>query len=110
MHYMRDGIVFDDLGHRQLVPQVNFLENVLRMLRDFLQVDQMPGVGQAIQIHQSGNLMSVNDVVDEVGADEACAAGDKKVHCRGLKVEDGSGFQSRRECSSASATGRILTP
>jgi hypothetical protein len=40
----------------------------------------MPGVGQAIQIHQPRNLRTVNDVLDHIGPDKPRTAGDQQVH------------------------------
>jgi hypothetical protein len=40
----------------------------------------VPGVSQAIEVHESRNLGALNDVLDEVRADEAGAASDEEVH------------------------------
>ncbi len=47
---------------------------------NLLQIFQMPGVGQAIQIDQLRDFRPVNDVVDQVRADKARAAGDEQIH------------------------------
>ena len=40
----------------------------------------MAGVGEAIEIDEFADARIVNDMMDEVGADEARAAGDKQIH------------------------------
>ena len=65
------------------------------------QVLQVAGVGQAIQVDELLDLGPVDDVVDQVGADEAGAAGDEQIHefrwsevqsrtCRRLASQSGS--------------------
>ena len=47
------------------------------MLGNGLKVRQMPGVSQAIQIDELGDARIVNDVMDQIRADETRAAGDQ---------------------------------
>ena len=47
------------------------------MLGNFFQIFQMPGVSQAVQIDELGDARIVNDVMNEIRADEARAAGDE---------------------------------
>ena len=66
MHDVRNGVFFDDSQHGGFVAQVHFLKNVFRMPGNFLQIFQMPGVGQAVEIDQPRNFRAVNDVMNHV--------------------------------------------
>ena len=95
MHDVRDAVLFDHAQRRGLVAQIHLLKNVFRMPGDLLQILQMPGVSQAIQIDQSLDFRPVDDVVDEIGADESGAASDEQFHglsrtCRRLVSQSGS--------------------
>jgi hypothetical protein len=46
------------------------------MARHGFEIGEPAGVGQAIQIDEGFDAGLINDVMDEVGADEARAAGD----------------------------------
>src|ERR1700722_8166284 len=75
MHHLRDGMFLDDLQNGRLVAQINFFKNEFRMLGDFFQIGEMPGIGEAIEIDEALDFGAVNNVVNEIGADEARAAG-----------------------------------
>ena len=88
---MRFGGQMQDMGdpmllhHRQnggFVAQVGFFKSVFAMLRDSLQIFQMAGVGQAIQVDQLADFRAVNDVMDQVRSDESGAACDQQVHVK----------------------------
>ena len=64
------------LEHGALVAQVHLLEDILGVPGDAFEVLQPPGVGQAVEIDQLADLRPVNDVMDEIGADEAGPASD----------------------------------
>ena len=76
MHDVGDGVLFDDAHHGGLVAQVHLLKNIFRVFGNLFQIFRMPRVGEAIEIDKSFDLRTVNDVVDQVGADEARAAGE----------------------------------
>jgi hypothetical protein len=76
VHHMRDGVLLHDLQRRRLVAQIHFLEKSISDSGNFLQIRQMPRVRQAIQIDELRDTRVVNDVLDQIGADEARAAGD----------------------------------
>ena len=80
VHDVRDGVLLDDLQRRRLVAQIHFLKNVFRMLGNFLQILQAPGVSQAVEIDELRDARVVNDVMDEIRADEARAASNEKIH------------------------------
>ena len=80
MHDVGDRMVLDDAQRRSLVAQVHFLENIFRMPGNRFQIFQPPGVGETIQIDELRDLRVVNDVMDEVGADEAGAASNEEFH------------------------------
>jgi hypothetical protein len=74
VHDVRDGVFFHDPQRRRLVAQIRFLKNVFWMAGNFFQIRQMPGVSEAVEIDQFGDARIVNDVMDEIRADEASAA------------------------------------
>ena len=76
MHDMGDGVLFDDPHHSGFITQIHLLKNIFRVLGNLFQIFQVPGISKAIQIDEFGDLRTVNDVMDEIGADEAGAAGD----------------------------------
>ena len=61
----------------RLVAQIHFFKNVFGMPGSLFQVFQVPGIGQAIQIHQPRDFRPVNDVMHHVGPDEPRAAGNQ---------------------------------
>src|SRR5881394_1528778 len=64
----------------QLVAQVHLFEAILRMRRNSPQVGGIGGVGKAIEIHEHGELGAIDDLLNQVRADESAASGDEKVH------------------------------
>ena len=76
VHDVGDGVLLHDPQRRRLVAQIHLFKNVFRMLGNFFQIRQMARVSQAIQIDQLADARIVNDVMDEIRADEARAAGD----------------------------------
>jgi hypothetical protein len=50
------------------------------MPRNFLQVDEMPGVREAIQIYQARDFRAINHAMNDIGTDESGAAGDQQFH------------------------------
>ena len=77
---MRDGVLLDDLQRGRLVAQIHLCENVFWMGGNFLQILQAPGVSQAVEIDELRDARVVNDVMDEIRADEARAASNEKIH------------------------------
>jgi hypothetical protein len=73
---MGDAVLLDQLEHGGLVAEVGFFEGVFGVMRDALEVFEVAGVREAIQVDQAPDFRAVNDVVDEVGADETGAACD----------------------------------
>ena len=95
VHDVRDGVLLNDPQCRSLVAQIHLLENEFRMTGRLFQIFLPPGVSQAIQVDKSFDLWTVNDVMDEIGADEAGAASDDQFHglsktCRRLASQSGS--------------------
>jgi len=74
VHYMRDRVPPDEVADAGLVTQVNLFEHVSGMLLEIAQILQMACVGQAIQVNEFVDFRLVDDVPDQVRADEACAA------------------------------------
>src|SRR5208282_2334001 len=59
------------------------------------QIFQVPGISETIEIDEFGDLRTVNDVMDEIGADEAGTASNEQFHglsrtCRRLASQSGS--------------------
>src|SRR5438876_5323235 len=50
------------------------------MLRNFFQIDQVAGVGKAIQVDQAVDLGPINNMMDHIRSDKSRAAGDQKIH------------------------------
>jgi hypothetical protein len=80
VHDVRDFVLLDDAQNGGFVAQIHFFKNVFGMARNFFQIFQMAGISKAIQIDQPRDFRPVNDVMDQVRADEARAAGDKQIH------------------------------
>ena len=77
VHDVRDGVLLDNFERRRLVAQIHLLKNIFRMLGNLLQIFQPPGISQAVEVDELCDLRVVNDVLDEIGADKARAAGDE---------------------------------
>ena len=80
VHHMSDLVALHDFEDGGLVAEIDFFEMVFGMAADLFKVDQMSGIGEAIQIDQPLDFRPVDDVMDDIGADEARTAGDEKVH------------------------------
>ena len=65
----------------------------------FSKIFKPPGVSQAIQIDKLRNFRVVNDMMNEVGADEARAACYQQIH---ILTTDGHGWTRMTEISSES--------
>jgi hypothetical protein len=76
MQNMGDAVFLDQREDGGLVAKVGFFEGVFGMMGDAFEILQMARVRQAIQIDQTPDFRAVNDVMDEVGADETGAASD----------------------------------
>src|ERR1043166_5678995 len=85
----------DDFAHANLVPQIQFFEDVFGMVGDRGQVGQVPGVSQAVEIDQAIDFRPVYDVTDDIAANEPRAACHKQVH-------SASGTPRQRASQSAS--------
>ena len=77
VHDVRDAVLFDNPQRGRLVTQINLLKNIFRMLGDRLQIFQSSRVSQAVEVDELGDFRIVNDVLDEIRADEARAAGNE---------------------------------
>ena len=86
VHDVGDVMLADDAEDFVLVPQIDFFENVARMdVMNAGEVFEMAGIGEAVEIDEPGDLRPVDDVANEIGADESGAACDQKVHVRRLR-------------------------
>ena len=97
----------DHVEHGRLVPQIHFLEDVFRMAADLLEVGQMPGVGEAVQVDQPLDLGPVDDVLDQVGADEAGAAGNQSSFIVSDSVHSNTCFRLSSQSGSLRPKGAL---
>src|SRR6267378_985274 len=70
---MCDRMTPEKVDHCRLVAQVDLLENIFSAIFDALQVSQISGVGQAIEIDQFLNFRSIDDVPNHVRPDKTSA-------------------------------------
>jgi hypothetical protein len=80
MHHVRNAMALHDLQRGCLVPQVHLLENVFGVTAHLLEIGEMPGIGEAIEIYQTLDFGLIDNVMDQVGADESGATGDEEFH------------------------------
>jgi hypothetical protein len=66
VHHVGDVMFLHHLQRSGFIAQVYFLESIFGMVRDFFQVREMAGIGEAIQVHELGDLGTVDDVLDKV--------------------------------------------
>jgi hypothetical protein len=60
--------------HSAFVAQIDFFESVLGMVLYPFEICEMPGVREAIQIHQHFDLGPIDDVQNQVRTDKPCPA------------------------------------
>ena len=82
MQDVGDGVLFDDAPHGGRVAEIDALENIFRMACDRFDVGEVAGVGEAVQIDQARDLRALDDLMDDVRADETGAAGEQEVHAK----------------------------
>ena len=81
MDNVGDVMLADDAKDCCLVAEIDLLKSVTRVCAvNAVEIFEMTGVGEAVEIDERGDFRPVNDVPDEIGADEACPAGDEKIH------------------------------
>jgi hypothetical protein len=102
MQNMRDLMLLDYCQHGGFVAEVGFFKRVFGMPGDVLQIFQVAGVGQAIQVDEAPDFRFVNNVMDQVGSNEAGATCHKQVHG---KIKSRQWFSDAR-----SAKGRAGSP
>jgi hypothetical protein len=92
------------------VSEINSRKKILRMFGNLFQIYQVAGICQAVQIDQLAHFRPFNDVLDDIRADETRATRYKQIHADRLAVNRVSGCHWRNDASSASVTGRMVTP
>jgi hypothetical protein len=70
----------DNLDNGWLISKINFLKDILWVLVHAMEVNEMTGVGEAIEVDHPLDFWPADDVVDQIRADEAGAACDKQDH------------------------------
>ena len=75
MNHAVDVIFLKDSAHRLEIADVGPHEHVVRGLLDILQISQVAGVGQLIQVYDSVLGVLVHEEAHDVTPDEASAAG-----------------------------------
>ena len=93
---VRHPVTTEDGVEALRVGDVPGLEGVPRIARHVLQVREVPGVGELVVVDDVVARIRVEDMPDEVRADEPGAAGDEQPH-------GGSG-RAKRRCSSSGGT------
>ena len=88
VHHVRDGMLSDAVQHGGFVAQIDLFKDVFGIAVETFQIDQVAGIGQAIEVDEPVDFRPVDDLMNDIGADEPRAAGDEEVH--------DSGFQFRR--------------
>ena len=80
MNQMGNVVLSDDVDHLPSASYVRFGEVVLGMKLSKSHVVQTASVRQAVHVDDLCDLWAVNDMPDEVGADESASSSDKYVH------------------------------
>ena len=62
------------------VANVAFEKRIGRIIRDRLKVREIASVGQLVVVEDAIPLLEPENMTNEIRADEACAASDKKFH------------------------------
>ncbi len=66
----------EQLRHQRLVPDIPLHKMIPGIVLHWLQILQIPGIGQQIQINQQDNiLLVIQYILDEIGADKPRPAG-----------------------------------
>jgi hypothetical protein len=73
-------MLFHGLKDSRLVAKINFLKDVFRMAFDTLQIDELAGVRQTVQVDQDFDFGPVDEVMDHVRSDKAGAACEEQSH------------------------------
>ena len=66
VHHMGDAMLLDDTEDFGLVAQVDFLEGVFGIVCDAVEVGDVAGVGQAVEVDELRDRRLVDDAVDQV--------------------------------------------
>ncbi len=77
VHDVGDGVPLHHLQRGALIAQIHLLKNIFRMPGNRFQVGEVPRIGQAIEVDQFEHPHIVDDMLDQVRADKARAAGDE---------------------------------
>ena len=74
MQHMTDSVGLHHALHCRFVPQIDSLKDVLRMFFDARQINQVTSVGQAIQIDDALDFRPLDDMPNDIRANESSAA------------------------------------
>src|SRR3982751_521461 len=74
MKHVSNWMPIEDAEQRRLVPQIDLFENVFWGLIDSFEVLKMPGVGEAIEVHELLDFGPVNDVANHIRSNKPSAA------------------------------------
>ena len=91
MHHVSDLVFFHDLDDARFVAQIHFFESVFGMACEFFQVNEMAGVGKAIEIDEPFDFGPVDYMMDNIRADKTGAAGDEQIHSFNCRLSESSG-------------------
>ena len=105
MQDVRGGMLFHNLKDSRLVAEIDFLEDVFRVVFDALQIDEVAGIRQAVQVDQDFDFGPVDEVMDHIRSDKAGAACEEQSHgftLGGFRVWSGEEYSHTRRVASVS--------
>ena len=80
VHDGGDLMITHDPADIVAIAEVDLFEDIFVMALESGEIFKMSGVSEAIEIDQMGDFGPVDDVANEIRADETGAAGDEEVH------------------------------
>src|SRR5262245_54006637 len=80
MQDVRGGMLFHNLKDSRLVAEIDFLKGIFRVVLDALQIDEVAGIRQAVQVDQDFDFGPVDEVMDHIRSDKAGAACEEQSH------------------------------
>src|SRR2546426_437325 len=71
-----DGVLLYDVEDGWLVAEIDPFEDVFGVTSDRFDVGHVPGISEAVEVDELGDLGAIDDMLDDIGPDETGAAGD----------------------------------
>src|SRR5689334_19497115 len=86
VHHRINRMFQEDLAYLLRIRDVAPNESVPWIFGDFIQVTEIPGIGEQVQVEHFNILPGAKNVSYETGTDESGSAGNEKLHCC-LRIE-----------------------